>query len=109
MGISTVGNTGRWREIVARYPTFPSELYDLSTEEIKEMYNTIQTWGAVLVNELDARDLELDATPSSNILAVVTVTSIGRPRKGDIVYAASAGKFRGYVSLGSETSWQDLN
>ena len=73
------------------------------------MYNTIQTWGAVLVNELDARDLELDATHSSNILAVVTVTSIGRPRKGDIVYAASAGKFRGYVSVGSETSWQDLN
>ena len=47
--------------------------------------------------------------PSTNILSVVTITSIGRPKKGDITYSASSGKFRGYVSLGSETSWQDLN
>jgi hypothetical protein len=25
------------------------------------------------------------------------------------VYIASRGKFAGYVSLGAETSWQDLN
>ena len=109
MGISTAGFTGRWRKIMARYPTFPSDLYNLSSEELKEMYRTVQTWGAVLVNELDIRDLEIDSRPSTNILSVVTVTSIGRPRKGDIIYAASAGKFRGYVSVGSETSWQDLN
>mgnify|MGYP003143765874 CR=1 FL=1 len=29
--------------------------------------------------------------------------------KGDIAYSASTGKFKGYVSLGAETSWQNLN
>ena len=63
----------------------------------------------ILVNELDSRDLEAQNTPSTNIFRVVTITSIGRPKKGDIAYSASSGKFKGYVSLGSETSWQDLN
>ena len=31
------------------------------------------------------------------------------PQAGDIAYSASTGKFKGYVSLGAETSWQDLN
>jgi len=53
--------------------------------------------------------LEAQNTPSTNIFRVVTITSIGRPKKGDIAYSASSGKFKGYVSLGSETSWQDLN
>ena len=29
--------------------------------------------------------------------------------KGDVAYSTSSGKFKGYVSLGAETSWQDLN
>ena len=78
-------------------------------EEIKTMYKEVQRWGSMLINELDSRDLELRNTPSTNIFSVVTITSIGRPRKGDISYSASSGKFRGYVSVGSETSWQDLN
>jgi|TARA_R100001224_G_scaffold81379_1_gene51185 hypothetical protein len=91
---------------MARYPTLPMRL---SNEDLIDMYKQIQRWGSILVNELDSRDLEAQNTPSTNIFRVVTITSIGRPKKGDIAYSASSGKFKGYVSLGSETSWQDLN
>jgi len=91
---------------MARYPTLP---FTINTEDIQQMYQEIQRWSSVLVNDLDSRDMEIDSTPSTNIYRVVTVTSIGRPRKGDIAYSASAGKFKGYVSSGSTTEWQDLN
>ena len=91
---------------MARYPTLPMRL---SNEDLIDMYKQIQRWGSILVNELDSRDLEAQNTQSTNIFRVVTITSIGRPKKGDIAYSASSGKFKGYVSLGSETSWQDLN
>ena len=81
----------------------------MSTEDIKKMYGDIQRWGSILINELNNRDTVVDSRPSNNIYTVVTITSIGRPRKGDIAYSASTGKFKGYVSLGSETSWQNLN
>ena len=91
---------------MARYPTLPMRM---SNEDLIDMYKQIQRWGSILVNELDSRDLEAQNTPSTNIFRVVTITSIGRPKKGDIAYSASSGKFKGYVSLGSETSLQDLN
>ena len=91
---------------MARYPTLPMRM---SNEDLMDMYKQIQRWGSILVNELDSRDLEAQNTPSTNIFRVVTITSIGRPKKGDIAYSVSSGKFKGYVSLGSETSWQDLN
>jgi|TARA_R110000824_G_scaffold18789_1_gene73814 hypothetical protein len=91
---------------MARYPTLPQ---NMSTEDIRKMYTDIQRWGSILINELNNRDIVVDSKPSSNIYTVVTITSIGRPRKGDIAYSASTGKFKGYVSLGSETSWQNLN
>ena len=91
---------------MARYPTLPMRM---SNEDLMDMYKQIQRWGSILVNELDSRDLEAQNTPSTNIFRVVTITSIGRPKKGDIAYSASSGKFKGYVSLVSETSWQDLN
>ena len=81
----------------------------MSTDDIRRMYSEIQRWGSILISELNNRDTVVESTPASNIYRVVTVTSIGRPRKGDIAYSASTGKFKGYVSLGSETSWQDLN
>ena len=34
---------------------------------------------------------------------------IGSPRKGDIAYAASAGKFKGYVSTTATQAWENLN
>ena len=91
---------------MARYPALPKRLND---QELLSMYNQIQRWGSVLINELDSRDLDEQNRPSTNILSIVTITSIGRPKKGDITYSASSGKFRGHVSLGAETSWQDLN
>tara|TARA_R100001163_G_scaffold47087_1_gene35384 strand:- start:361 stop:681 length:321 start_codon:yes stop_codon:yes gene_type:complete len=106
MGINTTWITRRWGKIMARYPTLP---FTLMAEDAKTVYRAIQRWGSTLINELDSRDIEVNTKPSTNIYRVVTVTSIGRPRKGDIAYSASTGKFKGYVSLGSETSWQDLN
>tara|TARA_B100000519_G_C14109308_1_gene374960 strand:+ start:198 stop:482 length:285 start_codon:yes stop_codon:yes gene_type:complete len=94
---------------MARYPTFPTNFNGISNDELRELYNTIEDWAALLVSELQTRDIDIDATPSTNIYTVVTVTNIGRPRKGDIAYSASSGKYKGYVSLGSETSWQNLN
>tara|TARA_R100001369_G_scaffold18972_1_gene34572 strand:+ start:1159 stop:1437 length:279 start_codon:yes stop_codon:yes gene_type:complete len=91
-----------------RYPDLPL-LFNLEDKELKDMYLTVERWGAALVSELDARDALVDTKPSTNIYTVVTVTEIGLPRKGDIAYSASSGKFKGYVSLGSETSWQNLN
>ena len=91
---------------MARYPTLFKNSY---FKNMEEMYNAIQRWGSVLVQELNTRDLQVNTSPSTNIYTVVTVTEIGRPRKGDIAYSASSGKFKGYVSLGAETSWQNLN
>jgi hypothetical protein len=90
---------------MAQYPILP---INMPTDNMKEMYEAIQRWGAVLATELALRDGEVDSAPTTNIYTVVTVGSIGRPRKGDIAYSASAGKFKGYVSLGSETSWKDF-
>lgn len=92
---------------MARYPELPKFIQ--SEADVQEFYNFIQQWGAALINELDTRDIEVNATPSTNIYAVATVGTITRPRKGDIAYSVSTGKFKGYVSLGAETSWQDLN
>jgi hypothetical protein len=93
---------------MARYPELP-RLFNISDEKLKSIYNTIERWGAALLNELDTRDSQVDSTPSTNIYTIVTVTQIKRPRKGDIAYSVSSGKFKGYVSLGTETSWQNLN
>ena len=91
---------------MARYPTLP---YNIIIAEPQNTYDQIQVWSSALVNELNSRDVQVDSTPSTNIYTVTTVTEIGRPKKGDIAYSVSSGKFKGYVSLGAETSWQSLN
>ena len=91
---------------MARYPTLPK---NIGNKDLINLYKELQRWGVMLVNELDSRDLEAQNKPASNIFRVVSITSIGSPIKGDISYSASSGKFRGYVSVGAETSWQDLN
>ena len=106
MGIYPASFTGRWGKVMARYPALPEFLRNI---DIDSVYTEIQRWGSVLVRELDSREQLNRNKPSTNIYTVVTVTSIKRPRKGDIAYSASSGKFKGYVSLGSETSWQNLN
>jgi len=92
---------------MARYPELPKFV---NTEaEAKEFYEYIQQWGAALINELETRDTQVNANPSSNIYAVVTITEIGSPQRGDIAYAASAGKFKGYVSTTATQAWENLN
>ena len=91
---------------MARYPTLP---FTLTNDDLVDMYKQVRSWGEVLVQELDSRDLQVDSTEAQTIFRVTTVTEIGRPVKGAIAYSTSTGKFKGYVSLGSETSWQDLN
>ena len=94
---------------MARYPTYPTRFIDTSDEELRELYTTLETWSGLLTNELETRDVDLDAAPATNIYTVVTVTNIGRPRKGDIAYSASSGKYKGYVSTATSTEWQNLN
>ena len=95
---------------MARYPAVP-RAYDAfkNSPEADRVYREISQWGGALVNQLDTRDLQVDAKPSTNIYTVVTITEVGRPKKGDIVYAASAGKFKGYVSTTATQAWANLN
>ena len=72
---------------MARYPTFPTRFINTSDEQLKELYTTLETWSCLLTNESETRDIDVDAAPATNIYTVVTVTSIGRPRKGDIAYS----------------------
>jgi len=94
---------------MARYSLLPSFAFSYRKKTAEDIYNTIRRWGAAVVNELEYRDQQVDATPASHIYTVVTVTSIGRPLAGDIAYSASTGKFKGYVSSGSTIEWQNLN
>ena len=91
---------------MAIYPVLP---FALTNEDLIDMYDQVKTWGDVLIQELDTRDIEVDNRAASTVFTVTTVTQIGRPQKGDIAYSVSSGKFKGYVSLGAETSWQNLN
>ena len=95
---------------MARYPAVPriyNELKD--TPKVEKVYRDLEQWGGALVNQLDTRDLQVDSKPSTNIYTVVTITEIGRPKKGDIAYAASVGKFKGYVSTTATQAWANLN
>jgi hypothetical protein len=94
---------------MARYPDFPTIFPDDVKKGVDYIYRRFQRWGSALINELDTRDILVDATPSTNIYAVVTVTSIKRPDKGDIAYSVSSGKFKGYVSTATTKAWQNLN
>ena len=94
---------------MARYPTFPSNFNGITDNGLRELQSTLETWSGLLTSELETRDIDVDAAPATNIYTVVTVTSIGRPRKGDIAYSAATGKYKGYVSLGGTTEWQNLN
>lgn len=75
---------------MARYPAVP-RLYNYLKDnpEADRVFREISQWGGALVNQLDTRDQQVDAKPSTNIYTVVTITEVGRPKKGDIVYAAS--------------------
>jgi len=94
-----------------QYPLIP-KLYGYQmqeNEELRQLFILMEKWGSTLINELNTRDTQVDSKPSTKIYTVTTVTNITSPQAGDIAYSASTGKFKGYVSLGAETSWQDLN
>ena len=97
---------------MARYPELPRIFFSMAAgseeDKRKELYALIQQWGAALLSELELRDVEVDSSPSTNVYSVLTVSEIGRPKAGDIVYAASAGKFKGYVSIATTAAWYDL-
>ena len=93
---------------MARYPDLPY-LLNVTQEETRKVYQTLEKWGAALVNQLDLRDQELEGAPATNIFTVVTVTDIGRPKGGDVAYSASSGKFKGYVSTAASTTWKDFH
>ena len=101
---------------MARYPSLP--VYqgrdyqtngEFSVDDLRKMYEQIQQWGSVLIEEVGSKDIEVDARPSTNIYTVVTITDIGRPSKGDIAYSVSSGKFKGYVSTTATQAWENLN
>ena len=94
---------------MARYSLLPSSLWHRKTQNAEALYGIVCRWASNIVNELELRDEQVDATPSTKIYSVVTVTEIGRPAAGDIAYSASTGKFKGYVSSGATTEWQNLN
>ena len=109
MGNRSYGNATGWNEIMARYPDFPLIFPDDVKRGVDYVYGRIRQWSAALINELDTRDQIQEGKPTSNIYAVVTVGSIKSPDKGDIAYAVSSGKFKGYVSTAGTQAWEDLN
>ena len=91
---------------MARYPEVSTFIMvDLSNEESRTVYNELQLWSGALINELDTRDIEVDAAPSTTVLSVVTVTDIGAPIAGNIAFSSGESKFKGYDA----TNWQDLH
>ena len=91
---------------MARYPEVSTFIMvDLSNEESRSVYNELQLWSGALINELDTRDTEVDASPSTTVLSVVTVTDIGAPIAGNIAFSSGESKFKGYDG----TNWQDLH
>ena len=91
---------------MARYPEVSTFIMvDLSNEESRTVYNEMQLWSGALINELDTRDTEVDASPSTTVLSVVTVTDIGAPIAGNIAFSSGESKFKGYDG----TNWQDLH
>ena len=94
---------------MARYPDFPNIFPDDVKKGVDYVYGRIQQWSAAFINELDTRDQIQEGKPTSNIYAVVTVTIVKNPDKGDIAYSVSSGKFKGYVSTAGTQAWEDLN
>jgi hypothetical protein len=64
------------------------------------------SWSNELTRELDARDIQVQDSPSTTINTVVSTSEIGRPANGNVAYSISASKFRGYVD---GTGWVDFN
>ena len=71
------------------YPNLP-DYSELRPEELQRFYRELLVYTDELKFLLETRDNELDTRPSN----------------GNVVFSASAGKFRGFVS---GTGWVDFN
>ena len=58
---------------MAKYPEL-SSFVQLDSDELKNVYEIFQQWVSELILELNTRDTQVDATPSTNIYSVVTIT-----------------------------------
>lgn len=88
---------------MANYPRFSGYL---SPRTIMELYESLKSWSNEFGRELDLRDAQVDGRPATKILTEVTVTDIPNPQNGDVVFAVSAGKYKGYVS---GTGWVNFH
>ena len=59
---------------MARYPAVP-KMYDYLKDnpQADRVHREISQWGAALVNQLDTRDLQVDARPSTKIYSAAIV------------------------------------
>ena len=86
---------------MASYPKFPLT----KPSNADELHTDISRWANELTRELGTEDLRKNSTPSTKIYAVVTITDIGRPQQGDVAFAISATKFKGYTG----SAWVDFH
>lgn len=87
------------------YPELP-QYTQIDKNDTEKLYQLLLSYAGELKFLLEARDEEIQNTPATKVLTVVTIASIGRPANGDIVFATSAGKYRGFVS---GTGWVDFH
>jgi hypothetical protein len=83
-----------------RYPELPY-YKQFSNQELMDLYNEVQVWSSQIINELDSRDEEVRATPTTQIFTEVTTSNVAKPLGGQVVYSASAGKFYGWNAVTS--------
>ncbi len=89
---------------MATYPKLP--LY-IVPKTLSDLVQTLSTYTNELTRELDLEDQKQNNAPATKVFTVATVTSIGRPRPGDIAFATNSGKFKGYVTTAA--GWSNFN
>lgn len=76
-------------------------------KSIDDLFRVLSTYTNELTRELDLEDQKQINAPATKVFTVATITSIGRPRAGDVAFSTSSGKFRGYVTTAA--GWSDFN
>ena len=88
---------------MANYPRFSGYL---SPQTVIELYESLKSWSNEFGRELDLRDAQVDGRPATKVLTVVTVTDVPNPKNGNVVFAVSAEKYKGYVE---GTGWGNFH
>lgn len=86
---------------MANYPKFPLQ----KPLDADQLHNDVSRWANELTRELDTEHLRQSSAPATKIYTVVTITDIGRPQQGDVAFAISATKFKGYTG----SVWVDFH